>query len=1063
MTSRLEIFVVLVCVILTSSLYGSSEKTRAEVADSEFQRLAEDGVQVLRTRMMTYLQSVKGIAAFVSASDEVRSNDFETYISSLETQQQLPSITGFGLVVEVPDAELDGFVELVRADGQPDFTLRHRTSQETHFILKYIEPRATNAQALGLDLSFNADRVNVLEKARKTGQPQMTPPVQLVQENRERPGFIVLAPIISKQDGPRQSEGFVGWVSAVFIAENLIDGLTAGQGSNYEIQVFDGATAQEGQSIFDGRKDPATTGAYSATYQMEQFGRTWTLVFNSTKSFDTSLRSYQSLTVLIAGLTLTGFLILVLRNFQQRSRSLNELAALRARQIAAQGEENRSIIENEVTSVLLLDASENIKFANQAALKCFGYSETEIVKLQFSSVAHRVKDTTEGHNAIGYHKDSSVLELDLQRNDWVDSAGRTSTTVILRDLTDQNTAQRELKHNKALYDMALQGAEIGVFDIDLITGLSEVSETWCQIMGYAACCNGMNTQQDFLSRIHPEDIEKLRSADNDCIAGRTERSITEYRLKTMDGNWCWMRSDAVIVERDETGKALRMIGTQTDVTALRRDKNALEASEQLFRQVLSNAPIGMVLMNDRGKFIGVNDAFCQLVGCPEEKLIGKGQFAEWMPDDDRRKIYASIARMMDEKTSSVYTAEHRILNNMGNERWGLVNVTWSFDKNEGRNIFIAQIIDITEQKRLDLIKDEFVATVSHELRTPLTSIKGALGLLTASKDANLSKGNARLVEIANSNAERLTDIVNDILDLGKISSGKVLFDIGDVDLAEVMETAVQEMLPFALTHESTMRLDVPAALPPVLVDPRRTKQVLANLISNACKYSYPDSEVVVRAERLDDVVIVYIQNTGPGVPNEFRSRIFQAFSQADSSDTRTKGGTGLGLNITRQIVLRQGGKIGFESKPNGITVFWFTVPLAETDMQQEITPVLTRPPEVAKPTVLHVEDDHDFAEVISGALNEVACVTHAKSIATAKSILHRKRLDVVILDWTLPDGNAETLLDDILSLQPQARIIALSADAERAFDPRLFSNMVKSRTDIATIVASVCDSQPLAS
>ncbi|KIN63752.1 Multi-sensor Signal Transduction Histidine Kinase [Sulfitobacter noctilucicola] len=1044
----------MLCLGLTGSWYHASVDNNTKVADREFQRLSDAGVQVLRARLSTYLQSINGIAAYVASADKVTEDNFETYVETLQVREKLPSIGGLALVVGISDEELYPFVRKMRMEGRPNFTIKRRSDSDQHYILKYVEPKVTNQSAIGLDLSFTTDRAESLERAKATGQPQMTPPVQLVTADKRVLGFVLFTPIFVHDDVGDPGE-FKGWVSAGFVSHNLIDGLTAGHGSSFTVRVYDGPSAEDGELIYDVGDNTEEAGQYAATYQIDQFGRTWTLAYSSTASFDERFHTYQPLAVLIAGLALTAFLVMVLRSFRRQSASLAEIAKLRAKQITAREEENKSIIENDVTSVLLLDDSDRVRFANLAAQNCFGYTDAEMRGMRFSYLASQLPVPTETHNAIGNSKDGRRLELDLQRNDWIDSEGTASTTVILRDLTKQNNAQRDLTRNKALYDMALQGAEIGVFDINLTTGKSEVSETWCRIMGFDDNCGGLDTQKLFMSRIHPDDVAVLAKADLDCIEGRTERSIAEYRLKNREGGWSWMRSDAVIVERDTDGTALRMIGTQTDVTGLRHDRNALEASEKLFRQVLSNAPIGMAMTNDKGDFIGVNAAFCQLSGRSEKDLLQNGQLADLIPREHRKAMYIAVTDLMKEGESSVYTGEHRIICAGDRERWGLLNISWSFDKNEGTNLFITQVIDITEQKRLAQLKDEFVSTVSHELRTPLTSIKGALGLLTASKDLELSKGNARLIEIASSNAERLTDLVNDILDLERIASGEITFDIEDVDLGEVMENTEREILPFAVTHENTLRFEVQEEPLVILADARRTKQVLANLISNACKYSDTGSEVIVRAERIDNQAIVFVQNTGPGIPDAFRSRIFEAFSQADSSDTRAKGGTGLGLNITRQIVLRHGGKIGFESIPNGLTVFWFTIPLSnKAGKSQTYSPRLTlRPLDV--PSLLHIEDDSDFAEVVSGALSGVADIQNASSLAAAKKAICAGHFDVVLLDWTLPDGDANTLLDEIIERQPHARIVALSADADRKYDSRLFASLVKSRAGIATLVSAV--------
>ncbi|MCX7566483.1 CHASE domain-containing protein [Sulfitobacter sp. F26169L] len=1030
----------------------------------EFEAITKESFDVLDARLRTYLLSIKGTAAFVAASREVTKSDFRVYVDGLNIPEQLPSITGIGLIEEVPEADINEFLRRMRLEVDPDFSIRRRSAENVHHVIKYMEPEDNNAEAIGLDVTFAANRAAVMREAKATGEPRLTPPIYLVQSDASRAGYVLFMPIYRTTLESEKRGPFLGWINAAFVAQDMFSNLTSTHGQSYGFRAFDGKPAEGSAPLYEEVGATVSQAKFTEVYQIERFGRNWTLEFYSTPKFEAALRTYQPLSILIAGLTLTAMLISILRNTRQRTQNLKKVSELKSRQIIAQEQETRSIVENDVTSVFLLDASDRILFANQAAQNCFGRSAEELYMAPLSSIATPARPSDGSFNAKGITRSGSQLELDLHRNEWTSSEGDKRSTVILRDLTSQNADRRSLNQSKALFDMALQGSEIGVFDIDLTTGKSEVSDTWCRIMGYDQRCNGLDTQRSFIERIHPDDIGILEQADADCIAGKTVRSTTEYRLRTKDGSWCWMRSDAVVAERDEQGKALRLIGTQIDITELRHDRNALENSEKLFRQIIQHAPIGMALMDDGGNFINVNSAFSDLAGRSEADLMSSARLSDMIPNTERKSIYSAISTMMSNNDQSVYSAEHQIIMPSGEKRWGLLSISWSFDKNQNRYFFIGQIIDITDQKKIDLMKDEFVSTVSHELRTPLTSIKGALGLLLAGKTAALTPAQSRLIDIAKSNADRLTDIVNDILDLEKISAGEVTFNTTELDLAEIIEVSVQQMSPFATTHNSTIRVDIPEARLPVCADYGRTQQVLANLISNACKYSDADSEVVVKAEQIDDEIIVYVQNSGPGVPDSFRSKIFKPFSQADGSDTRTTGGTGLGLNISKQIVQRQGGKIGFESIADVVTIFWFTIPVSDY-----ATVVAHK--EASKPRsierenlkILHVEDDHDFAEILAASLEDFADLRHASSLATAQKFITGEPLDIVILDWTLPDGDARSLIAQIAQLQPKAKIIGLSANGNRSNDPRLFADIVKSRAEMATVVASINKCRQLAS
>jgi|GEM_PF-3495606 len=244
--------------------------------------------------------------------------------------------------------------------------------------------------------------------------------------------------------------------------------------------------------------------------------------------------------------------------------------------------------------------------------------------------------------------------------------------------------------------------------------------------------------------------------------------------------------------------------------------------------------------------------------------------------------------------------------------------------------FLLTFLDVTEARRAERVKSEFVSTVSHELRTPVTSIRGSLGMLAGPLAAGLPDKHRSLVELALRNAERLTLLVNDILDIEKIESGRMAFEFEACDVNRLLRDAAETNLAYADARGVTLAL---GTLPrPLLVwaDPHRVQQVMANLISNAVKFSEPGGIVTVTAEAGADRARILVNDRGPGVPEHFRHRIFERFAQADATDARAKAGTGLGLSIAKAIVEKHGGALGFESRP-GDTSFGFTIPLCSSD------------------------------------------------------------------------------------------------------------------------------------
>ena len=225
------------------------------------------------------------------------------------------------------------------------------------------------------------------------------------------------------------------------------------------------------------------------------------------------------------------------------------------------------------------------------------------------------------------------------------------------------------------------------------------------------------------------------------------------------------------------------------------------------------------------------------------------------------------------------------------------------------------------------IMDEFVATVSHELRTPLTSIAASLGLLAGGKGGALPAAASRLITIAHANTQRLVRLTNDILDIGKIDAGMMTFILAPVDLRAVAQQAIEANRAFANEHATSIRLVAGSASCVVRADADRLTQVVANLLSNAVKFSPPGAEVAVMIERHGGMGRITVRDRGVGIPEEFKSRIFEKFAQADSSDTRQKGGTGLGLSIVQKIVAQHGGDVGFAAAPGGGTIFHVDIPL----------------------------------------------------------------------------------------------------------------------------------------
>ncbi|MFZ3582891.1 CHASE domain-containing protein [Loktanella sp. DJP18] len=1019
---RTRIAIVALCVGVTAVLAFAAQVVADRRAQSAYDSIVEDSRAALITRLDTYLLALDGLGAFLRASESVAATDWADYVDTLDIAQTLPGILGLGLVQPVVGPGLIDVLNAARAAQEPELVIHTETGRPDKMVVRYIAPASTNAAARGLDISYEQARRTAAIAARDTGQPQLTGPISLMQDQYEGPGMLLLRPVYDRQTTPStvstRRAAHVGWVYAPFFAGQALTGLTASQGQLFDLKVWDAEDTIYRTGV---RTSPAR---FTRSADLRLFGRTWSLTWTSTALFEQQHRTYAPFLVLLAGLCASFLLWRYLRVQSDHDERIEALVDSKTRALSDRERQNLSVIENSVFGVMHLDEDGKIVALNPAAMQIIGPDSAGLVGHRFSDIVKPDDPTADLSTpwTAAIATDGSLRRLEVQVNAWHRSDGVPLQSVLLRDVTDETRSRVALSQMEERWNMALQGAEIGVFDLDLATKTSVFSETWRRLMDLPPDLE-TNIEAHFLSRVHPDDVDLIHASYRATIRGCTPRSIAEFRVRFQDGSWRWMRSDAVVVERDADGRALRLVGSQTDISALRTAQQAHIHGEEMLRLVIDRAPVGTAILDVNGHLTRSNAALAHLTGHDEHGLAGC-HFSTLLTEDEKSDVLASVADLQGD-SGRTYRGEHQIKRADGEIRWGLVKVTWAFDPTQQMEIYIVQINDITQEKQAEVVKGEFIATISHELRTPLTSIKGALGLMALHQPADATGPATRLLDIATANTDRLIRLVNDILDLEKITAGKMVFRIAPHDAAALVSEAVEQNCPLLIKSDLSIRIEdrIPGAQ--VLVDDARMAQVLGNLLSNACKFAPAHSEIVVDITSDGDLIRFGVTDTGPGVPPAFHDRIFSPFSQADGSDTRQKGGTGLGLNISRQVVERMGGTIGFTSDPDVRTTFYFTCP-HHIRPGQSVTAVEDN---AQRKMILHLEDDPVFAETIRSGLSDIACVTTAATAAEARLRMTECTYDLILIDRTLRDGEAIGLLEELIVAQPNARIVAVSSPA----------------------------------
>ncbi|ABM39340.1 ATP-binding response regulator [Polaromonas naphthalenivorans] len=362
--------------------------------------------------------------------------------------------------------------------------------------------------------------------------------------------------------------------------------------------------------------------------------------------------------------------------------------------------------------------------------------------------------------------------------------------------------------------------------------------------------------------------------------------------------------------------------------AVQERTRALHASESQLHQIADTLPALIAYVDAEQRFQFHNQSYEEVFGLKHEQIHGK-TLREMMGGE----VYGKVQGKVEEALAGYSVQYDRVQKTANGQLRDYVMKylpRYGEDEDEGKVLgFFVLGADVTELKRLERMKGEFISSVSHELRMPLVSIRGTLGLIAGGVAGELPAMVKNLVGIATNNSERLIRLLNDIIDSETIESGTMHFELRPVELLPLLAQAVAASEGFASQHNIKLILDGPAEAVSVNVDHDRLSQVIANLLSNAVKFSPPAASVRIRLLRLDNGrVRVEVADSGPGIPEEFGKRIFQSGPQADAPDTQLKDGTDLGLNISHSIVERMGGSMGFTTDAGTGSVFFFELPQA---------------------------------------------------------------------------------------------------------------------------------------
>ncbi|MDP1940782.1 MAG: PAS domain S-box protein, partial [Gallionella sp.] len=464
-----------------------------------------------------------------------------------------------------------------------------------------------------------------------------------------------------------------------------------------------------------------------------------------------------------------------------------------------------------------------------------------------------------------------------------------------------------------------------------------------------------------------------------------------------------------------------------DITERKLAAQAKLEDENRLAAILDNVLDGIITINEVGSVASFNKAAENIFGYSAAEVIGHN-VKMLMPEPYHSEHDGYLHNHMSTGTRKIIGIGRQVVGQRRDGSTFPMDLAVSAMQLGSKRMFTGIVRDITERVRTERMKSEFISTVSHELRTPLTSIRGSLGLLAGGLAGALPAQVKTLIDIAHKNSERLILLVNDILDMEKIEAGKMEFLPAPTRLIPLLHQAIEGNRAYA--EQFGVVYELTDALPDVDVnlDADRWQQVLSNLLSNAAKFSPAGDRVILSATSDGERVRITVSDHGSGIPAQFQSRIFEKFSQADSSDTRKKGGTGLGLSITKSLVEQMGACIGFESQPDVLTTFWVEFPV----WHKKLVPESDH--SGAGKRVLVCEDDQDIASLLCLMLEQAGLSADVAGTAMqAKQMLALHDYAAMTLDLGLPDQNGLSLIRELRAAEKTATlpIIVVSANAEK--------------------------------
>ena len=644
--------------------------------------------------------------------------------------------------------------------------------------------------------------------------------------------------------------------------------------------------------------------------------------------------------------------------------------------------------------------------------------------------------------------------------------GITRSQVRARDAAERLSAltrssEEALRQSEERYRAFIEQSSEGIWRFELEQPLSTKLSESEQIQyfyqhGYLAECNQVMAKMygfshakeivgvklaDLLVQSEPLNIEYLRSF---IRSGYKLNSAESYEVDK-DGKFKYFLNNLVGIV--ENGFLVRAWGTQIDITERKQADTALRLSEERFRMLLENVKdYAIFLLDTDARIVRWSVGAENILGYREAEILGQSGSIIFTPEDiragaDKEELNTAVTQGQAEderwhvrKDGTVFWASGIMtsLRDQTGQLQGFAKIMRDITDRKQAESEREQLLKREQEARAEAeaanrMKDEFLATLSHELRTPLNAMLGWTTLLRTRKFNEATT--ARALETIDRNTKSLQQLIEDVLDVSRIITGKLRLNICPVEIVPIIEAAIETVLPAAEAKNIQIDLGLDASVGAILGDANRLQQVFWNLLSNAVKFTPKGGRVEVRLDRINSRIQVRVSDTGQGIATDFLPYVFDRFRQADSSSTRSHGGLGLGLAIVRHLVELHGGTVRAESQGEGKgATFIVDLPIRAVRIQasepEQLQPQVTSEPQLCALSleglrVLVVDDEADARELLTTILTQYGAeVTAVATAGEAIERIQKSQLDVLVSDIGMPGEDGYTLIRKIRAIDP---------------------------------------------